>query len=80
MADLLQKQFCSVFSNPQSSDKKDPDFPASPTSFDDFDFTIEDILKAIDLMKYRAASGEDEIPASLFKECKDVIAYPLFLL
>ena len=80
IADLLQKQFCSVFSNPQSSAKKEPDFRASTTSFDDFDFTVEDILKAIELMKYKAAPGEDEIPTSLFKECKFAIAYPLFLL
>ena len=80
MANLLQKQFCSVFSEPNCEFVKDPDFPQALVSLDDFDFTIADILKAIDSMRLYAAPGEDEVPVILLKSCKETISIPLFLL
>ena len=68
MADLLQKQFCSVFSNPQSSDIEDPTFPQANTCLEDFELIIEDFISAIEEMKIYSAPGEDELPATLFKK------------
>ena len=80
MANLLQKQFCSVFSDPDCEHKKNPDFPKADSSLDDFDFTIADILEAIESMRLYAAPGEDEVPVILLKSCKESISLPLFLL
>ena len=80
MANLLQKQFCSVFSDPQSQSKEDPKFIQAATFLEDITLTIEDFVSAIDNMRLHSAPGEDEIPAILFKSCKDSISVPLFLL
>ena len=80
MANLLQKQFCSVFSDPHCEHKKNPDFTPANVSFDEFEFTIADILEAIDSMRLYAAPGEDEVPVILLKNCKETISLPLFLL
>ena len=80
MADLLQRQFCSVFSNPDSEMVEDPNFPQASSCLEDFNLVIEDFISAIDEMKAHSAPGEDELPAILFKSCKDAICVPLFLL
>ena len=80
MANLLQKQFCSVFSDPDSDQKEDPNFPPAECCLDDFNFTIEDILLAIDSMRLNAAPGEDEFPVILLKRCKASISIPLYIL
>ena len=80
LADLLQTQFCSVFSNPESSATKDPCFPPVETSLEDIILTIEDIISAIDALKQSSAPGEDEFPAILLKNCKLTLALPLFLM
>ena len=80
MADLLQNQFCSIFSDPNSPEKKVPDFTSIGVSLDNFSFTVEDIKAAIDEIKINSAPGEDEVPAVLLKNCKESVCLPLFLL
>ena len=78
MADILQKHFCTFFSNPNSSEKRDPNFPAAQSSMDDIQLTLNDFFDAIDELKINSAPGEDEIPAILLKNCKEALALPLF--
>lgn len=80
MADLLQKQFCSVFSDVANPLKKDPDYVAAPCSLTDLDFNQADIEWAIDQIKMTSAPGEDEFPAVLLKSCKSHLALPIYLL
>ena len=76
MADPLQNQFCSVFSNPESAMIEDPTFPQASLFLEDFDLVIEYFISAIEEMKTHSAPGEDELPAFLFKNCKDSICVP----
>ena len=59
MADLLQKRFCSVFSDPNSNMKKEPEFPPVSESLEDIQFEMEDIMSAIDALSANSAPGED---------------------
>jgi len=81
MADLLQYQFNSVFSDPNSPDVKDPDFPpppiTSPQQLEDFLITDECILKAISAISTDSASGPDGVPAILIKNCAKELCLPL---
>ena len=64
MADLLQEQFSSVFSDPSSPDIKDPDFPLPiiehPQTLEDFCIKDDDIISAIGNIPSNSASGPDE--------------------
>ena len=80
MADLLQRQFSSVFSDPCSIATKDPSFPPVSTVLDDIDLSVEDFENAIDEVRETSAPGEDEVPAILLKRCKSSLSLPLFLL
>ena len=44
------------------------------------EFTIDDIIAAIDKIDQNAASGPDEMPATLLKNCKNSIAIPIHLI
>ena len=84
IANILQNQFTSVFSNPEDADMSAADF-ASPTihsRFEDTDlsFSEEDVVSAFDDIKEDAASGPDGIPAVLLKSCKLELARPVHLL
>ena len=68
-ADILQQQFSSVYSDPNSVLKKDPLFNCTNAEISDFIFTVQDIVDAIAKVKSTAAPGEDEIPICLLKEC-----------
>ena len=73
IADLLQQQYISVFSDPLDPRKESPSFPtphcSSPMTDMDLNFDKEDVIKAIDGVKAHAASGPDEIPIKALKEC-----------
>ena len=60
-----------------------PSFPPptiqNPFTDDMLDFSTEDIIKAIEEIKPNAASGPDEIPVILLKECKEALAKPIYL-
>ena len=72
LADILQKQFISVFSDPSKANWSEATSNPSPIQVpfaDEFmEFTIDDIIAAID---QNAASGPDEMPAKLLKNCKN---------
>ena len=81
MADLLQEQYLSVFSNPTSNQKELPDFQLPLKSLlDEKQFSEMDIIKAIDEICIDCACGEDDIPAIVLKNCKKSLSYPLLKL
>ena len=81
MADLLQEQFSSVFSDPNSPDVKDPVFsPPSiqhPQELEDFRISDEDIMSAVQSISTDSACGPDGIPAILLKNCAQELRSPL---
>ena len=80
MAEILSAQYSSVFSTPLSS-PIDPKtlFTISndPSKLEDFDFTKEDILKAIEDISPNSAPGPDRFPAIFLNECKAELSGPL---
>ncbi|MCP4459481.1 MAG: hypothetical protein GY816_15890, partial [Cytophagales bacterium] len=84
IANLLQKQFLSVFSDPSktridSASFHPPDIK-HPFTDDMLEFSVSDIIEAIGDIKPNAASGPDEIPVILLKNCKEVLAEPIHLI
>ena len=83
MADILQTQYCSIFSDPNSRLIEQTLVGISqgdPCSIQDIDFDKEDIIKAIDELDVYAATSHDDIPAKIIKYCKHSISTPLTLL
>ena len=84
LANLLQKQFNSVFSDPTIINIESASFdpPSISTSFTDdlLNFSITDIVQAIDEIKPNAAAGPDELPVTLLKNCKHTISEPIFMI
>ena len=81
MADILQNQYCSVFTAP----KTNYSFPDSNQSIDtpvleDFTFTEDDIIQQIDSIPANSAAGPDGLPAIFFKMCKLSLSKPLKLI
>jgi len=81
MADLLQEQFSSVFSDPDSPDVKDPSFPTPviehPQEIEDFEISEEIILSAIKEINADSAPGPDGVPPILLKNCVKELCSPL---
>ena len=77
MANILSKQYSSVFSLPCNSPylekTDDPDIP----TLTDVTFTEEDLSDAIDELRNSAASGPDGLSALLLKNCKASLLRPL---
>ena len=84
IANLLQDQFSSVFSDPLKTDINAASFTPPPIkhpfSDDMLNFTEQDIIEAIVDIKPDAASGPDEVPVILLKNCKESLAIPLQIL
>ena len=84
IANLLQNQFSSVFSDPRRTNISEASFAPPnikhPFSDEMLHFTELDIMKAIEEIKPNAASGPDEIPVLLLKNCKESLAKPIHLL
>ena len=84
IANILQRQFTSVFSDPSKTDIPSAlfDSPAIDHQFNDemLEFTISDIIEAIQDIKPNAAAGPDEIPVCLLKKCKETLAVPIHIL
>ena len=84
IADLLQKQFLSVFSNPSKTNINVANFSTPdiihPFTEDKLEFSLSDVIDAIDEIKPGASSGPDEIPVSLLKNCKEAMAKPIHLI
>ena len=84
MADLLQNQFSSVYSDPNSPHIKSPDFSCphikNPMKTEDFVITDDDILSAISDIKSDSSAGPDGIPVILLKNCASALCEPIKLL
>ena len=81
MADLLQTQFCSVFSNPQNPSKKFNNINVNyDKPLDKVEITIEDINKALNEIKTNSSAGDDDMPAILLKKANTELNYPLLLI
>ena len=92
MADILQKQYIKMFSEPSSekntnrSETEPEDTTDTTTNSDstnkleDIQFSEEDIIKAIDSMPNHSAPGPDKFPSIVLKQCKQELATPLYIL
>ena len=82
MANSLQKQYESVFSDPNRHDKilHNADISCSNPNIADNEFSKEDIESAIDEIDRDAATTENDIPASVLKECKNTLSYLIYLI
>jgi hypothetical protein len=84
MANILQEQFSSVYSDPNSPNIAQPDFecPHVKTPFSEYSlsFTDGDIQESIKDIKMDSASGPDGIPAVLLKSCSVELCKPIRLL
>ena len=81
MADTLQTQFCSVFSNPENPLKKVTKIDAVyDEPLEAINITLDDVDKALTKLKANSSAGDDDIPAVLLKKCSSTLNYPLYLL
>ena len=81
MADILQTQFCSVFSDPQASTKILNNISAQyDKPLAEIKITLHDIDKALKEIKINSSAGEDDIPAIVLKKLSSTLNYPLLLI
>ena len=82
IADMLQQQFKSVFSNPLDCKNYSPRFkkPTITHPLPDLEIITADIVKAINEIKTSSSCPKYEIPAKVFKECKYTLSVPLKML
>ena len=80
IANILQDQFTSVFSNPLDTNLASAEFSIPPVqhpfSDSNISFSETDIIEAIDEIKPNASPGPDEIPTVLLSNCKHAVAKP----
>ena len=84
-AELLQKQYQKVFSDPKASNVSaclaSEGLPQGlGSSFQDLIFTKDDIVAALKELNPYSACPEDDVPAKVLTACKDELATPLFIL
>ena len=78
MADILQDQYCSVFTPPKLIDSAlDSNQTEENSLLEEIIFTEEDIIREIDTINTTSAAGPDGLPAIFFKMCKKSLAKPL---
>ena len=84
IANILQDQFTSVFSNPSDTNLASAEFSISPVqhpfSDSNISFSETDIIEAIDEIKPNASPGPDEIPTVFLSNCKHAVAKPIYLI
>ena len=82
LADILQQQFSSVYSDPNCPDISDPTFTVPPIIRSDSEvvLTRDCIEEAISEIKLDSAPGPDGIPAILLKKCAASLSDPIYLL
>ena len=82
IADVFQEQFCSVFSDPNNPDVKEPTFSPPELTFLDEGLVLkdEDIIKVCKDLEITSSPGPDGLPAKILKECANVLVVPLGLM
>ena len=80
MADLLQEQYSSVFSDPDAKVDNHPDHVTLGSILEDIEFTCEDITAAIKEIGEFSACGDTDIPSVILKNCADELSYPIMLI
>ena len=82
MANILQEQYVSVFSNPSNPDIKDATALLTPPacSITDVVFSQEDIITAIDKIDIYSATSHECILVSILKACKRYLCVPIHML
>ena len=82
IADILQDQFTSVFSVPDKSlnyQKYLPDNPRIDSPLTELQITNGAVIRAINEIKASSSCPKHDIPAKVFKECKNTLCTPLTL-
>ena len=80
MANTLQDQYKSVFSDPSSTRKSLPTSPRTQVILDDILFSTSDIEDASDEIDRNSSTTDNDIPSVVLKECKTSLSYPIFLI
>jgi hypothetical protein len=80
MADILSKQYQSVFSEPMPQSIYTNAANVTNNLIEDINFDEEDIINAIDEFSTNSSSGPDGLATILLKKCKRSVSKPLFLL
>ena len=80
IADTLQDQFVSTFSNPTNPDVSIPPAASPSSSLSNITFNYDDILSAIDEIKDNSSCPDFSTPAIVLKKCKHDLVKPLHLL
>ena len=81
MSNLLQSQYSSVFSDPNSNKKKAPNIkPNLESIISDINITTKHVEKAIDEISADSSCSEHDIPALILKKCKENLSTPILLL
>ena len=78
IVDALQDQFCSSFRDPHNPDKREPDNQNPTEVLHDVNFSMDDIVKAIEKIDENSSCPDFSIPAIVLKKCKQVLCKPLF--
>ena len=81
MAEILSRQYCSVFSQPQhpniQSRELFPDEPLSESITTNIYLSNDELEAAMNDISINAAAGPDGFPAVLLKNCRHILAAPL---
>ena len=84
IANILQCQFISVFSDPSATNINDALFQVpsleKPLSDIMLAFSVVDIVEAIDEIKPGAAAGPDDLSLLLLKKCKEILSKPIYMI
>ena len=80
MANILQQQYKSVFSNPDVETNINIEESQHSEKITDIEFNEENIVDAINLIPANSACGPDKFPANILKECKQELAKPLMII
>ena len=83
MANILSKQYRSMFSSPRydiQEIEQNVNEETHTVKISSFDFTEEDIAECISTLRSNSAAGPDGIPAILLKKCIYAVKKPLYLL
>ena len=80
MANILQDQYKSVFSDPNNPEKSFTCKPRTSTRIGDMDFSQTDIEDAIDEIDANSSTTDYDIPALVLKECKANLSYPIYII